>query len=303
MIQYNEYLQGVSEVTKLGFPDTSDIRIPAEYLDNKQFIIFRTCHSYGDWVLLSAMPRLLKQKYPDCVVAIPSPECLARYFSPNSWMYKHDNPFNNVIEIFKNNTYVDGMIDDIPAGVPLYHDHFRIYNEANPNIPLIKQMLKFWRFEEHEMEDCQPELYWDEEEIKTGDAIIEQTFGKEPFGFLYIDDLFWYHVIERENYEKAKLDHKRSLIQKEINNHNLPWLYYSGNDPFIYKTSNKIVNVKDLKVNLRLQNYIKSKSKLLIGHQGGYGTDCMPRYTNCYVVPLHPERIAEHFAIGTTYLI
>ena len=76
MILYNEYFQSVAEVSKLGFPNTSDIRIPLEYLENKQFILFRTCHSYGDWVLLSAIPRLLKQKYPDCTLAIPSPKCL-----------------------------------------------------------------------------------------------------------------------------------------------------------------------------------------------------------------------------------
>lgn len=99
MIQYNEYLQGVAEVQKLGFPDTSDIRIPLEYLENKQFILFRTCHSYGDWILLSAIPRLLKQKYPDCTIIIPSPECIGKYFSPDSWKYKHSNPFNNVIEV------------------------------------------------------------------------------------------------------------------------------------------------------------------------------------------------------------
>ena len=36
MIQYNEYLRAVAEVQKLGFPNDSDIRIPTEYLENKQ---------------------------------------------------------------------------------------------------------------------------------------------------------------------------------------------------------------------------------------------------------------------------
>jgi hypothetical protein len=79
--------------------------------------------------------KVLKQKYPDCTVIIPSPECIGMYFSPDSWLYRHANPFNNVIEIFKNNPYVDGMIDYIPQGVPVYHDHFRIYNEDNIDIP------------------------------------------------------------------------------------------------------------------------------------------------------------------------
>lgn len=307
MIQYNEYFQGIAEVQKLGFPDTSNTKISLEYLENKQFILFRTCHSYGDWVLLSAMPRLLKHKYPGCTIIIPSPDCIGKYFSPDSWNYKHSNPFNNVIEVFKNNPYVDGMIDEIPQGMPIYHDHFRIYNPNNADIPLIQQMLKFWRFKDYEMEDCQPELYWDDEEKNIGDKIIKQLFENQSFGFLYVDDLYsvgndtnhaWYSTEEK----KVKLEYKRSLIQKEINKYNLPWLYYSGSDPFIYKTNNKIINVKELNISLRVQQYIKSKSKLIIGHQGGFGTDCMPRYTKCYVVPLIPGLLTEHILLGTTYL-
>lgn len=307
MILYNEYFQSVAEVQKLGFSDKSDTRIPIEYLRNKQFILFRTCHSYGDWVLLSAAPRLLKQKYPDCTVIIPSPECILKYFSPDSWLYKHNNPFNNVVEIFKNNPYVDGMIDEIPQGMPIYHDHFRIYDEKNADIPIVQQMLKFWRFEDHEMEDCQPELYWDDKEKIIGNNIIEQVFENQSFGFLYLDDQYVVgdginHTWYSEDIKQEKLEYKRSLIQKEINKYNLPWLYYSGNNDFIYKTNNKIVNIKELNISLRIQQYIKSKSKLIIGHQGGYGTDCMPRYTKCYVVPLTPGSIAEHILIGTTYL-
>lgn len=308
MIRYNEYFQSVAEVQKLGFPDTSDIRIPLEYLEKKQFILFRTCHSYGDWVILSAMPRLLKQKYPDCTVIIPSPECISKYFSPDSWLYRHANPFNNVIEIFKNNPYVDGMIDYIPQGLPVYHDHFRVYNENNIDIPLIQQMLKFWRFEDNEMEDCQPELYWSNEEKKIGDSIIEQIFDNKPFGFLYLDEVYFNEINSQKGYEfiesvDEKIKNKRSLIQKEINKHDLPWLYYSGKDPFIYETNNKTINAKDVSMSLRIQQYVKSKSTLIIGHQGGYGTDCMPRYTKCYVVPLFPGLIGEHIIFETTYLI
>ena len=70
MVLYNEYFQSIAQVSKLGYPDTSDIKIPLEYLENGQFVLFRTCHSYGDWVLLSAIPRLLKQKYPNLPVLV-----------------------------------------------------------------------------------------------------------------------------------------------------------------------------------------------------------------------------------------
>jgi len=190
------------------------------------------------------------------------------------------------------------MIDEIPLGIPIYHDHFRIYDELNLDVPLVQQMLKFWRFEDYEMEDCQPELYWNEDEKQLGDQIIKNIFDEEDFGFLYVDNNSLppscnslQHILEKE-----------ILIQNEINKHNLPWLYFSGDSDFTYNITNKIINVKDIKMSLRVQNYIKSKAKLIIGHQGGYGTDCMSRYTQCYVVPLHPGELKEHFQKKTIYL-
>lgn len=299
MIQYNEYFQSTYEVSKLGYSSNNSYFIPKEYLEHKQFIIFRTCHSYGDWVILSAMPRLIKQKYPDCTVVIPSPNCISKYFNPNQWKNKHENPFNNVIEIFANNPYVDGMIDEIPIGIPVYHDHFRIYDNDNPNIPLIKQMLKFWRFEDYEMIDCQPELYWNSEEIKIGDSIIKKIFNSKEFGFLYIDDIFFQTNPE---YCGKPLERKRQLLQQEILKHNIDWIYYTHDGIFHYNTNNKVVNIKDYNISLRIQNYIKSKAKLIIGHQGGFGTDVMARYTDCYVVPIG-NNINEHFGIGINYIL
>ena len=298
MIQYDEYLRSTSDVSKLGFTSTNATYINEEYLHNGQFIIFRTCHSYGDWVILSAMPRLLKQKYPGCTAIIPSPDCIANIFSLNQWMNKHENPFNNVIEVFTNNPYVDGMIDEIPNGFPIYHDHFRIYNENEPDIPLIKQMLKFWKFEDHEMDNCEPELYWTSEEVDLGNLIIDNLFGTNDFGFLYIDETFLYSI----NIEELEIQRRRNLIQDEIHNHDLPWLYFSANAPFDYNVSKEVIDISTIKMSLRVQNYIKSKAKTIIGYQGGYGTDCMSRYSDCYVVPLHQNSLNEHIQYKTTYL-
>lgn len=298
MIQSNEFFRPLKNVTRLGYPNTDPVYIPENYLYEGTFVIFRTCHSYGDWVILSAMPRLLKQKYPNCTVVIPSPSCLEKYFSPDPWKNKHENPFNNVIEIFTNNPYVDGMIDDIPNNIPIYHDHFRIYDESEPDIPLVKQMLKFWRFEEHEIDNCEPELYWTDEEKTQGELIVDNLFGTNAFGFLYIDDTFFYSI----NMEESEIQRRRDLIQKEMYNHNLPWLYFSGGADFRYDTKNESIDVKSIKMSLRVQNYIKSKAKTIIGHQGGYGTDCMSRYTDCYVVPLTPNGLNEHIQLKTKYL-
>lgn len=299
MVQLNEHLRGIGEVTKLGYSSENPQHIPQEYLDQRQFIIFRTCHSYGDWVILSAMPRLLKQKYPDCTVIVPSPSCIQNYFSPIQWQNKSENPFNNVLEIFTNNPYVDGMVDIIPPGIPIYHDHFRIYDIKNPNIPLVQQMLKYWRFEESEMVDCQPELYWMQDEIEQGDTIIKSVFGEKDFGFLYIDDIFFQTNPE---YSGAPLLRKRQLLQEEILKHNIDWMYYTHDGLCHYDTLSNVVNVKDFEMTLRVQNYIKSKAKLIIGHQGGFGTDVMARYTDCYVVPIG-NNINEHFGIGINYIL
>ena len=40
------------------------------------------------------------------------------------------------------------------------------YDRDNIDTPLIKQILKFWQFSDEEMSDCQPEMYWNEEEKK-----------------------------------------------------------------------------------------------------------------------------------------
>ncbi len=298
MIQFNEYFQSICSVNKLGFSIETNLRIPLSYLENKQFILFRTCHSYGDWVILSAMPRLIKQKYPECIIAIPSPMCISKFFSPQNWQNKNKDPFNNVIEIFKNNPYVDGMIDEIPINIPVFHDHFRVYDKSKPDTPLIQQMLKFWRFEDNEMIDCEPELYWSIDEIKQGDDIIKQHFNNMDFGFLYIDDSFLLTIPELSN----DMIRRKNLIQNQINKYDLSWLYYSGNNIFDYKTNNIIFNVMDIHMTLRVQNYVKSKAKVIIGHQGGYGTDCMSRYTNCYVVPLTRHQINEHIQLKTTYI-
>ena len=63
----------VADVKTLGFE--ADV-IPDEYLKNEIFTVMRTCHGIGDWGIISAMPRLLKQKYPNCKVYLPSEKLL-----------------------------------------------------------------------------------------------------------------------------------------------------------------------------------------------------------------------------------
>ena len=54
----------IGEVETLGFEESEGMRIPDEYLNGQEFVIMRGCHGIGDYGIISAMPRLLKEKYP-----------------------------------------------------------------------------------------------------------------------------------------------------------------------------------------------------------------------------------------------
>ena len=54
----------VHETDVIGFNATDASYIPDTYLEQQQFVVMRTAHGIGDWGIISAMPRLLKQKYP-----------------------------------------------------------------------------------------------------------------------------------------------------------------------------------------------------------------------------------------------
>ena len=65
-------LYPIQETNTLGFEKEEGLRIPDEYLETQKFMVMRTCHGIGDWGILSAMPRLLKEKYPNCKVYVPT---------------------------------------------------------------------------------------------------------------------------------------------------------------------------------------------------------------------------------------
>ena len=176
---FDNKLHVVGEVDNLGFDNSEGLRIPDEYLENKEFVICRGAQGIGDWGVISAIPRLLKEKYPNSKVKIPSSKMIQNLFGVESNISKL---------IFDNNPYVDEFVDEIEGEV--YHDHYRIYDKDNTDIPLIKQMLKFWQFEENEMEDCRPEMDWSDEEKELGDGIIKQVVGDEDFGGLLVSDRF-----------------------------------------------------------------------------------------------------------------
>ena len=64
-------LHNIQNTLHLGFEESEGLRIPDEYLDGGNFTILRTAKGIGDWGIISAIPRLLKKKYPNCKVNVP----------------------------------------------------------------------------------------------------------------------------------------------------------------------------------------------------------------------------------------
>lgn len=266
---FDNQLYTIINVKKLGFEKSEGMRIPNEYLDRGEFVVMRTCHGIGDWGIISAMPRLLKEKYPNCKVYIPSEKMLQNLFGDveknwNSWT----NPFQNAEIIFKNNPYVDGFKDYIMGEI--FHDHYREYDNENLGIPLVEQMLKFWQFEPSEYEDSRPELYWSDAEKELGDEIIQDHAGDSEFGCLLISN--------RYDYTQDR------LIIELLKDNPLPYFYYTDR-PIELTDFDFIETAMDLRhVDIRIQLYIKSKANVNIGNQSGMG-DLTSRYNRTIEIP------------------
>jgi hypothetical protein len=215
------------------------------------------------------MPRLLKQKYPNCTIKIPSQTLLENLFKPyaTEWLRSWKNPYETMEYIFKNNPYVDGYVDNVEGDI--FHDHYRIYDKDNPEIPLLEQMLEFWQFTPEEYLDSSPELYFTKEEKEEGDNIIKQ-YGSEGFGTLLISNRF-------------DLLRDKEFIQKSLNKYKLPYFYWVK-DLSILSVFNAEY-VLDLKsIPIRIQMYIKTQADVVIGNMSG--ADIMfPRYTKVYMAP------------------
>jgi len=278
-------LYHVNEVSRLGFESLDGFQIPDDYLKKQKFMIFRTAWGIGDWGIISAMPRLLKQKYPECKVYVPSKKLIKNMFNIDT----------NVVEtIFKNNPYVDCFKDYVLGEI--FHDHYRIYDKTNLDVPLVEQILKFWQFNEEEFKDSQPEIYWTDEEKKFGDNIIKEYVGDGEFGSLLISDRFG---TQRGEHDEETYKNEKNKIQGFLASQQIPIFYYTYKSlaelPFKIKSSFDMSNI-----DLRIQLYIKSKAKFKISNQCGTN-QLMARYSDSYEIQ-RQFPIEHNFVKGETYL-
>ena len=279
-------LHAAGEVSKLGFELSEGLRIPDDYLQAQEFVVMRTCFGIGDWGIITALPRLLKQKYPNCKVYLPSVELLDTLFSevnktvdPKNWSKR----FESSLSVFDNNPYVDGYINEISGEV--YHDHYRVYDNNNLSVPLVEQVLKFWQFEEHETIDSAPELYWSQEEQEVGNKIIKQHSNGE-FGCLLISDRYDYT--------------QDTLIIDKLKEYDIPYFYYTEK-PLEQTDFNFINAALDLRhIPVRIQLYIKSKAVVNISNQCGTN-HLVSRYSECFEIQ-RQFPLKHNLVRGITYL-
>lgn len=259
---YNNKLYEISQVDRLGFSLNEPSFIPEEYLAQEEFIILRTCFGLGDWGIISAFPRKLKERYPSCKVYIPSPSLLSKMFGSlkanwSSW----EDPFQVVHSIFDNNPYVDAFIESFKGEV--YNDHFRIY-DGNKDEPLLKQLLRFWQIDN--FENIEPEIYWTEEEVNFGEAIIKE-YSDGIYGTLLVSNRATQNDLEK--------------IQLKLDEYNLPMFYWIK-EPQINLTFKRALDLRH--IDIRVQLYIKSKAAFNVGNQTGVN-DTIANYAPTFTVP------------------
>ena len=257
----------------LGFPSNNPAYIPDDYLSNKEFVIMRTCHGIGDWCIISAIPRLLKQKYSDCKVYIPSNKMLKTLFGDmlNNWGYGTFDASTISKVVFENNPYVDDFIDEY--GGEVFHDHYKIFDINKDEVPLTEQMMRFWQLKDEEMVDTTPDFYptKKEEEFKIK---FNLEYELDNYSYISVSSTF-------ETTSNAKL-----LIDKikEKDTDNMKWLYY-GEVPLKESKLSFLngIEIKPMNLTIREQQTLKINANYNFGNETGMNL-WTPKYSKTYVI-------------------
>ena len=269
---FDNKLYGIQR-ENIGFSVNDAMYIPDEYLENKKFMVMRTCHGIGDWVLLSGMPRLLKEKYSDCKVYVPSSVMLKKIFGEmlNNWGYGTFDASKISEIVFESNPYVDGFVDEIDGEI--FHAHYKIFDESNDKVPLLKQMLMFWQFKDDEMLDTTPDFYPNENE-KEWSKRFTQRWELDKYSYISVSSTF------------GNTSDSNILIEqiKRKDSGDMKWLYY-GEVPLDKSPLNFLdaVEIKELNLSIREQQYLKVNAKYNFGNETGMNL-WTPKYSETYVI-------------------
>jgi hypothetical protein len=284
-----------ANVKKLGIPkEQFTCPYPSNFDGN--IYLTRGCFSIGDWGIISGLPFALKQIYPNCKVYLPKPNWLKNIIYSTFALGKAshwENAWENSDIVFKNNPYVDGYFDLGETQGDITIDHYRVYTD-NEEEPLVEQMLRFFGATEEQIQsiDSRPQLFFDEDEIKLGNSIIESYIDEKEYGTLLLTNSV------KEYYD----DDINSLLLEEINKYkNLTFFYY-GSKPLkdtIFKNI-KSIDLKSLDLPIRIQLYIKAMAQVNIGYQSGIN-DTISTYSQVICTP-STDTLGTNIVRGIKYL-
>lgn len=126
--------------------------IPFDYFNTNKFFLMTRNDPFFDSIL-SLLPKLLKFRIPECKV----------------YIIQDENNVELTMSIFKNNPWVDSIIDN-NQGYDFYMLNTNIiknkYLKLTYENALINQMLEFWKFPiKFNKIDLLPEIYFDDDTI------------------------------------------------------------------------------------------------------------------------------------------
>ena len=297
---YNDTLYSI-QAEELGFSKKSPLYIPDEYVKDKEFMVMRTCHGIGDWILLSAMPRLLKDKYPDCKVYVPSQKLMKKIYGNmlQNWGYGTFDASMVPEMIFKNNPHVDDFVDSYQKEI--FHDHYKIFDPDEDRVPLLKQMMDFWGVN---TDDVDPEFYPTDGE--------KYWFEKQDFGR-------YGYICMTSTFDKTAQADSLISIWETYQDKVDKWLVYSENP--IEQTSFNFIKdpvlIKDMGLTIRQQQMLKTKALVNLGNESGMNL-WTARYSDTYILgnthfgPIHGKELdgkrrerpykSGNYVAGCTYV-
>ena len=309
MVRYTIENDGVvvhGYVDKLGisYPNLASPTILEALQSSKYFPFTRCCFSIGDWGIISALPEILKVKYPEMDCYIPTPNWIRKTFPESkNWTYEGSDPAESVSLVFKNNPYVKPLEPGQFSSV--YCDHERCQRFENE--PLVEQILRYFGFSDEEINlfDSRPNIYFSPEEELYGNTKIHQHTNGKDFGCILFASRLE-HLNHCWDQNGKSIQNLIKTIKEKGFNKDYPIFYYSSfpieetywTDVFNISPET-FINFKDVTSDLRIQWYIKSKAKFNISYQSGFN-DTISRYSDHYVAT-HRIGTGETTMRGVTY--
>lgn len=309
----NDQLRSIGEVPYLGIPydriKKGDVNVlPPDY--DGWFPFMRCCYSIGDLGIVSGIFEALKKKYPKIKIAFASPQYTDHIFGPgwaSKWNYNQSvTGFSNIETIMANNPYIDKVFNPGDFDI-VFTDHDRSYTELihdgemirSCDEPLAEQILRRFGFTDKDFKtiSASPKLYFTQEEINRGEAIIQKYVGEEEYGCLLL-------ASRVEHLKNREWESEKHIFQYLEKYKNKPVFIYSERDLSNTKWKEFFPiqhHFDKLGVGLREQMYIKQKALFNAGYQAGITDACSGNGTD--TITLCPYRtIRENCIRGTRYV-